>query len=222
METTLTFLGTPQRLLDKPAPWNKDQIIRRAGLQSIENCGAQAIETFLHNIDLEFLERVLTAKFKYELQKQDARSVQNEIDSQIAAAAALAVPAGVALEQKQPTRHPVATNFRQTAEDIAKHSYFTKFDSNIEMTFWQDDVTKMLNRRVDVTKYDRTSQKTHGMKRSSSIFKASPLYSWSPTKKYSSRMDDYFSFQCYHQTTTDDSNVKWRFAAADMNDCIAD
>ncbi|CAL6446121.1 unnamed protein product [Bathycoccus prasinos] len=148
------FAGTPQRLLDKPAPWNKDQIIRRAGLQSIENCGAQAIETFLHNIDLEFLERVLTAKFKYELQKQDARSVQNEIDSQIAAAAALAVPAGVALEQKQPTRHPVATKFRQTAEDIAKHSYFTKFDSNIEMTFWQEDVTKMLNRRVDVTKYD--------------------------------------------------------------------
>ncbi|CAL6448483.1 unnamed protein product [Bathycoccus prasinos] len=148
------FAGTPQRLLDKPAPWNKDQIIRRAGLQSIENCGAQAIETFLHNIDLEFLERVLTAKFKYELQKQDARSVQNEIDSQIAAAAALAVPAGVALEQKQPTRHPVATKFRQTAEDIAKHSYFTKFDSNTEMTFWQEDVTKMLNRRVDVTKYD--------------------------------------------------------------------
>ncbi len=69
------FAGTPQRLLDKPAPWNKDQIIRRPSLQSIENCGAQAIETFLQNIDLEFLERVLTAKFKYELQKQDARSV---------------------------------------------------------------------------------------------------------------------------------------------------
>ena len=71
------FAGTPQRLLDKPAPWNKNQIIRRSGLQSIENCGAQAIETFLQNIDLEFLERVLTAKFKYELQKQDAQSVQN-------------------------------------------------------------------------------------------------------------------------------------------------
>ena len=157
------FAGTPQRLLDKPAPWNKDQIIRRSGLQSIENCGAQAIETFLQNIDLEFLERVLTAKFKYELQKQDAQSVQNEIDSQIGAAAAFAVPIGVALEQPQPVQHSDSPNFHQTADDIAKHSYFTKFDPNVGLSLWQDDVNKMLNRKADVTKYDRTSQKTHGM-----------------------------------------------------------
>ena len=43
----------------------------------------------------------------------------------------LYVPAGVALEQKQPTRHQ-----SQISAKPLKHSqYFTKFDSNIEMIF---------------------------------------------------------------------------------------
>ena len=145
----------PLRFREKPAPWNKAGIIRRGGLQSIENCGAQSIETFLRAIDLVFLERVLTAKFKHALRTQAEKGIKHEIRDQAKTAFVFAIC----------DTEELLDCSTQDPRDQASEPYFAEVDSEISRTMVksQEDVDKLFNRKLDLTKYDRTSQKTYGM-----------------------------------------------------------
>jgi len=64
------FAGTTDFNFDKAAPWNMSGSTMPSEPKTIENCGAEALQVLLSQLDLAFLQKMLSRKLHNEIEKQ--------------------------------------------------------------------------------------------------------------------------------------------------------